>query len=352
MVIQPFRLEKHLMGFAVGKALYLVLDGRAVTRPLPGDLAAIDRRQMQGFRNNPVGLGRCTGDAAGNLRNRNPVGQRRERHRRVVCGLHFQRVPVDGPAVKPRRGARLQPADRQVKGAKPLCQRVGWRLSDPSGRCNLGSQMDQAPEKGPGGQHHGTGAPLAAILGDDTAAGAILDDQVADCRLDDGDTGVGNELLDRLAVELPVGLRARAMNGRAARLVQHPELDARPVDRPSHDPVERIDLAHQMTLAKPADGRVAGHLADPVGAHRHQGGPCAHARRRGSRLAARMPPADNDDVKLHGSVSRLVAQNPFRAALCALYGHFPMQKLENILPSSSSASIWPVILPRLSAARR
>ena len=121
MVIQPFRLEKHLMGFAVGKALYLVLDGRAVTRPLPGDLAAIDRRQMQGFRNNPVGLGRCTGDAAGNLRNRNPVGQRRERHRRVVGGLHFQRVPVDGPAVKPRRCTRLQPANRQIKGTKPLC---------------------------------------------------------------------------------------------------------------------------------------------------------------------------------------------------------------------------------------
>ena len=108
-----------------------------------------------------------------------------------------------------------------------------------------------------------------AILGDDTAAGAILDDQVADCRLDDGDTGVGNELLNRLAVELPVGLRARAMNGRAARLVQHPELDTRAVDRPSHNPVERIDLTHQMTLAKPAYGRVAGHLADPVGAHRH-----------------------------------------------------------------------------------
>ena len=48
------------------------------------------------------------------------VGQRRERHRRVVCGLHFQRVPVDGPAVEPRPGARLQPADRQVRAQAAL----------------------------------------------------------------------------------------------------------------------------------------------------------------------------------------------------------------------------------------
>ena len=302
MVIQPFRLEEHLMGFAVGKALYLVLDRRAVARPLTGDLATIDSRQMQRFRNDPVGFGRCSCNAAGNLWNCDPVSQRRERHRRVVCRLHFKHVPGDGPSVKPRRRASLQPADGKIEGAKPLCQRIGRRLADPACRGDLGSQMDQASEKSPGGQHHGAGAPFATILGDDAATGAVLDGKVAHRRLDDGHTGGGDKFLHRLAIEFPVGLGARAMHRRTTRLVQHPELDARPVDRPAHDPVEGVDLAHKMALAKPADGRVAGHLADAVGAHRHEGRPCAHARGGGGCFAARMTPANDDDVKIHGLV--------------------------------------------------
>jgi len=39
-------------------------------------------------------------------------------------------------------------------------------------------------------------------------------------------------------------------------------LDPGPVDRAAHDTVERIDLAHEMPLAEPADRRVARHLTD------------------------------------------------------------------------------------------
>ena len=64
------------------------------------------------------------------------------------------------------------------------------------------------------------------------------------------------------AVELAVGLGARALHGRALGAVEQPELDAGRVGHPAHQAVERIDLAHQVALAEPADGRVAGHLAD------------------------------------------------------------------------------------------
>ena len=302
MIIQSFRLEKHLVGFAVGEALYLILDGRAVTRPLPGNLPVIDRRQMQGFRNDPVSFGRCTGNTAANLGNSNMVGQCRKRYWRVVCRLHFQRIPVNGPAIEPRRCACLQPANRQVKGTQPFCQRVGWRLANPASRSDLGSQMDQTSQKGPSGQYHSCRAPFTPILGDHTAAAAILDDQITDRRLDDGHAGIGNELLDRLAIEFPVGLSARTMNRGTAGPVQHPELNTCLVDRPAHNAVERIDLAHQMAFAKSADGRVAGHLADPVSAHRHKGCLCTHACGSSGRFAARMPSTDNDDVKLHGAV--------------------------------------------------
>ncbi len=36
--------------------------------------------------------------------------RKRERHGRVVAGLHLEAVPVDGAAVEPGRGAGLEPA--------------------------------------------------------------------------------------------------------------------------------------------------------------------------------------------------------------------------------------------------
>ena len=66
----------------------------------------------------------------------------------------------------------------------------------------------------------------------------------------------------RLAVERAVGLRARALHGRALAAVQHAELDAAEVGGAAHHAVERVDLAHQMALAEPADRRIAGHRAD------------------------------------------------------------------------------------------
>ncbi|SRR6266404_7782738 len=83
---------------------------------------------------------------------------------------------------------------------------------------------------------------------------------------------------------------------RALAAVQNPELDAGAVDHPAREPVERVDLAHEMSLAEPADRRVARHLADRrplVGQEkRARTEPRSHR----SRLAAGMPAADHDDV--------------------------------------------------------
>ena len=64
------------------------------------------------------------------------------------------------------------------------------------------------------------------------------------------------------AVELAIGLGARAADGRALGEIEHAELDAGAVDGAAHHAVQRIDLAHQMALAQAADGRIARHLAD------------------------------------------------------------------------------------------
>ncbi len=63
-----------------------------------------------------------------------------------------------------------------------------------------------------------------------------------------------------------------------------------------HQPVEHVELAHQMALANPADRRVARHLPDILGAEGQQADARA-APGRGSRsLAAGMAGADDEHV--------------------------------------------------------
>ncbi len=78
---------------------------------------------------------------------------------------------------------------------------------------------------------------------------------------------------------------------------KQPELDAGGVGDAAHEAVERIDLAHQMALAEPADGRVAGHLADGREGVGDEGRSGAHARGRGGRLAPGVAAAHHDHIE-------------------------------------------------------
>ena len=71
------------------------------------------------------------------------------------------------------------------------------------------------------------------------------------------------------------------------------------VGHPAHQPVERVDLAHQMALAEPTDRRIARHRADGREPVRDQRGSRAHARGRGRGLAAGVPAANDDDIEGH-----------------------------------------------------
>ena len=158
--------------------------------------------------------------------------------------------------------------------------------------------MDEAAEEGAGGEHDRPGGDLPALGRDHAGRTAIgIQAQV----LDRG--GANFEPLDfreeglhRGTVELAVGLGAGPAHGRALAAVEHAELDAGAVGGAAHQPVERVDLAHELALGQPADRRVARHLADGVEAmgEEQRGGP--HARGGGRRLAARVPAAHDDDV--------------------------------------------------------
>ena len=104
-------------------------------------------------------------------------------------------------------------------------------------------------------------------------------------------------VLHRRPVELPVRLRPRTPDRRTLAPVEHPELDAGPVRGQTHDPVERVDLPDQMSLAETADRGVARHGADRRERLRHQGGRCTHPRRGRSRLGAGVAAAHHDHVE-------------------------------------------------------
>ena len=108
-----------------------------------------------------------------------------------------------------------------------------------------------------------------------------------------------DERLHGAPVELAVGLGARALHGGALAAIENPELDAGRIGGAGHNPVQRVDLAHQVALAQAADRRIAGHFADRCEAVGDERGRGAGARRRGRGFAARVPSADDNDVKFH-----------------------------------------------------
>jgi hypothetical protein len=119
--------------------------------------------------------------------------------------------------------------------------------------------------------------------------GGVLDD--------DQSRRLHQQALDRRLVQSAIGLRPGPAHRRSFAAVQDFEMDPGHVGGPSHQPVQRIDLSHQMPLADAADRGIAGHLADAGPALRDQQRPGANPRGRGGRLAPGMPAPDHHHVE-------------------------------------------------------
>ena len=195
-------------------------------------------------------------------------------------------VPVfSRPSGKPRR---IRVSDSFTAGASPT--RPAGIFCSP--------QWIRPAEEGAGGQDHGPASDPLAPVGDDGGDPAVaVDLDVVDPGGQDLEVRLlGQQGLDRLAIELAVGLGAGAADGRALGKIEHPELDAAAVDRPGHDAVEGVDLPHQMALGEAADGGIAGHFADLGRIVGHQQGPGAEARSRSGRFGPRVTAADHHDI--------------------------------------------------------
>ena len=295
------------MPVAFAEAHDLVLDRWAIARPAARDLAGIHRRAVNIVADDPVRRLGGAGDAALDLGLLDALGQRRERLRRLVAGLHLDRGPVDGAAVEPRRRAGLEATERKPDPLQRERQTDRRRLADAAGRRLALADMDQAAQERSGGENDGPCPELAPVRERETGDPAIADDQIVGLGLDHREIGgAGDRPLHRRGVELAIGLGARPAHRRALAAVEHAELDAAAIGHAPHQPIERVDLAHQMALAEPADRGIAGHGADgrePMGDQRDLR---AHARRRRRRLAAGVPAAHDDHVvsRIHRSALR------------------------------------------------
>ncbi len=85
------------------------------------------------------------------------------------------------------------------------------------------------------------------------------------------DRELGEELISLL-----VALGAGAVHGRPLASVEQAELDRRGVGDPPHLAAESIDLADDLPLGNPSDGRVATHLAHGIAVDRQERGAQAH----------------------------------------------------------------------------
>ena len=143
------------MPLALGEAHDLVLDRGAIARPDPGDVAGIERRAveigadqlMRRRWSSSVMWQAICGVAIRSVRNENggggsSPGWRSSPAQSIVRPSSRGGVPVfSRPSAKPRARQGPRQAERR-------------RLADPAGRDLLLADMDEAAEKGAGGQHH------------------------------------------------------------------------------------------------------------------------------------------------------------------------------------------------------
>ena len=289
------------MAGLVGEADNLVLDRGAVARAATRQTPPIDSAFAEIVSDDAVSFLGRVGDAAGDLRHRDPVSQEAEGHGLVVCRLHLQPVPGNGATVQARGRAGLQTPHHQISGVQVGGQTRRRVLAVAARRDAQIAAMDDAVEEGAGRQHDGPGAKLSPLAGRDSDHTVAVHDQTLGRAGHQAQVGIVGQLgLHGLAIETTVDLASRAAYGGALGAVQQTELDARGVGQPAHDAVQGVDLAHQMALAQTADGRVAAHLANSFQLLGQQQGASAGPRGSGRGLAAGVSAADDDDVEGRG----------------------------------------------------
>jgi hypothetical protein len=153
-----------------------------------------------------------------------------------------------------------------------------------------------------GSEHHRRSGELPSVGEFDAGDAAVLQPEARRLPLHHRKARLlFDQRLDRSLESPPVGLHARATYGSTLARIEHAVVDGCVIRSAGDQPVESIDLAHQVALAEAANRGVARHRADRAAREADQGDRRSHARRRSRGLATGMPSANDDDVEVaHG----------------------------------------------------
>ena len=234
------------------------------------------------------------------------AGQERKRDRRIVAAL-------DREARRARPALEKSMLSRSSRGGVPVFSRPhstpndyndsassrdGGSPARPDGPL-FAADVHQAVQERPRRDDQGAAAVRVAIFHRKTGDAPVLDEETAGPADQPLDVRLGVELSPHPpAVDRLVRLGARRPHRGAAAAVQQLELNARRVDRPSHQSAERVDLADEMSFRRATDRRIARHVRDGLARQRAEPDARAKPRRGMRRLAPRMPGADHDHVEL------------------------------------------------------
>jgi hypothetical protein len=158
--------------------------------------------------------------------------------------------------------------------------------------------VHEGAKEGSGRYDHGAGLKLRAIAKRDAAYGPAIEQKRRNRTFDDREARLGGQnLLDGSSVKVAIALRARSLNGRPFRSVEHFELDACLIGCLPHQSAEGVNLFDEVAFGQTADRGVARHASDGIAKHRHERYTRTTARANASSLCAGMAPTDDDDIE-------------------------------------------------------
>ena len=179
-----------------------------------------------------------------------------------------------------------------------LRQPQGGAFPDSATLETLLAAEQASAKKGAGAQDHRRSAEFRAIAQPQARHAIPGEDELGSLALDQLKPLMRRQhALDSRLEQRTIGLDARPPDGGPLGTVEHAVMDRRGVGRAADQPVEGVDLAHEMSLAEAADGGIAAHRADGRAIECHQGCTRAHTRSDGSGFTAGVAASHDDDVE-------------------------------------------------------
>ena len=301
--VQPAGLDEDLVPLLFREADDLVLDGRAVPRADALDLPTVQRRTFQIGKDDVLRLRTRISDITDCLVRRRYAFVVGKTDRLFVSVLDLQRIQVHRTRVDARWRAGLEAAGLHAEAFQRNRELGSGEEPVRAGFIGHIAHVDAAAEEGAGCQDDRVSRIDSLQFGGQLPAAFVVPAEVDDLRLTQVEVFGGlQHVLHVGGVVPPVDLRAGRVDRRPLAEVQHAGLDEVPVRGPGHLSAEGVDLPDQVALGRAADGRVAGHVAHPVGGDGEDGRPAAKACGGQPRLDSGVARADDGDFIMSGVI--------------------------------------------------